>query len=182
MQDAKARSPTVPSPAPTALTPTLERNIEALRKRREEEKARARAEERIAEIIASFAGSMPFVYLHVGIYGFWIIANLGWVPGVMPWDRSFVVLAMIASVEAIFLSTFILIKQNRMARAESRRADLDLQISLLAEHEVTKLITMVEAIAKRLNVSTKIEHEVTETDARRRTRSLLDKLDRTGED
>jgi uncharacterized membrane protein len=48
---------------------------------------------------------MRFVYLHLAIFGFWIVANLGWVPRVPPWDPSFVVLAMIASVEAIFLST-----------------------------------------------------------------------------
>jgi uncharacterized membrane protein len=56
------------------------------------------------------------------------VANLGWVPGVPGWDLSFVVLAMIASVEAIIvLSTFVLISQNRMAAAADKRADLDLQ-------------------------------------------------------
>jgi uncharacterized membrane protein len=49
------------------------------------------------------------------VFGFWIVANLHWVPGVPVWDESFVVLAMLASVEAIFLSTFVLISQNRMA-------------------------------------------------------------------
>ena len=71
------------------------------------------------------------------LFGFWIVANLDWVPGVPAWDPSFVVLAMAASVEAIFLSTFVLISQNRMAA--DKRADLDLQVSLLAEHEVTRL-------------------------------------------
>ena len=51
---------------------------------------------------------MLFVYLHLAIFGFWIVANVGWVPGVPRWDESFVVLAMIASVETIFLSTFVL--------------------------------------------------------------------------
>ena len=59
---------------------------------------------------------------------------------------------MIASVEAIFLSTFVLISQNRMAAAADKRADLDLQISLLAEHEVTKLVTLVSGIADRMGV------------------------------
>jgi uncharacterized membrane protein len=57
-----------------------------------------------------------------------------------PGDPSFVVLAMVASVEAIFLSTFVLISQNRMAAAADKRADLDLQESQLAEHEVTRLV------------------------------------------
>ena len=104
-------------------------------------------QEKIAEAITRFTGSMLFVYIHLALFGFWIIANLGWVPGVPKWDESFVVLAMWASVEAIFLSTFVLISQNRMAAAADKRADLDLQISLLAEHEVTKLATLVSAMA-----------------------------------
>jgi len=97
---------------------------------------------------------MLFVYLHLAIFGFWIVANLGWVPGVPKWDESFVVLAMMASVEAIFLSTFVLISQNRMAAAADKRADVDLQISLLAEHEITKLATLVAAIAAHVGVRT----------------------------
>ena len=80
---------------------------------------------------------MRFVYLHLALFGGWIIVNLGLIPGLRPFDPSFVVLAMVASVEAIFLSTFVLISQNRMAAAADRRADLDLQVSLLAEHEIT---------------------------------------------
>lgn len=68
------------------------------------------------------------------------------------WDPSFVVLAMEASVEAIFLSTFVLISQNRMMAAAGRRDDLDLQINLLTEHEVTKIAAIVRAIAERLDV------------------------------
>src|SRR4051794_19595056 len=98
---------------------------------------------------------MPFVYIHLVVYGFWITANLGWIPGVPKWDESFVILAMEASVEAIFLSTFILISQNRMAAAADKRADLDLQISLLAEHEITKLTEMVAEIAEKLDIRAK---------------------------
>jgi uncharacterized membrane protein len=134
------------------LNSALARNIEALRSRRRAEDAAATAEERIASAITRFTGSMRFVYLHAAGYGFWIIANLGWVPGVTPWDPTYVVLAMMASVEAIFLSTFILISQNRMATASDRRAELDLQVSLLSEHEITRLVEMVSAIADHLDV------------------------------
>jgi len=144
--------PTVPPPEPRSLNTALRRNIDALRKRRADEEATASAEQRIAGAITRFTGSMRFVYIHGLAYGFWIVANLGWVPGVPRWDETFVVLAMIASVEAIFLSTFILISQNRMSAIADRRAELDLQISLLAEHEVTKLVEMVAAIAERLGV------------------------------
>ena len=71
-------------------------------------------------------------------------------------------LAMIASVEAIFLSTFILITQNRMAAAADRRAELDVQISLLAEAEITKLVELVSGIAERMEVRTAKESEVEE--------------------
>ncbi|QAY76154.1 DUF1003 domain-containing protein [Sphingosinicella sp. BN140058] len=145
--------PTVPPPEPSSLNTALARNIEALRRRRADEEASASTQERVAGAITRFTGSMRFVYLHAAAYGFWIVANLGWVPGVPRWDATFVVLAMMASVEAIFLSTFILISQNRMSAISEKRAELDLQISLLAEHEVTKLVEMVSAIADRLGVS-----------------------------
>jgi len=95
---------------------------------------------------------MPFVYLHLGLYGAWIAINVGLVPGLRPFDPSFVILAMEASVEAIFLSTFVLISQNRTAAEADKRADLDLQISLLTEHELTKLTWVVTAMAERLNI------------------------------
>jgi uncharacterized membrane protein len=63
-------------------------------------------------MITAFS-SMVFVYLYLVIFGFWIVANLNWIPGVPAWDKSFVILGMVASVEAIFLSTFVLISQNR---------------------------------------------------------------------
>ena len=62
------------------------------------------------------------------------------------------ILATEASVEAIFLSTFVLISQNRSSAAADKRADLDLHINLLAEHELTKLAELVVAIAERLDV------------------------------
>jgi uncharacterized membrane protein len=149
------KGPTVEPPQPNSLNSALERNIAALERRRRDEAAGARLQERIAQAITAFTGSMRFVYVHLLLYGFWIVANLGWLPGLDPWDPTFVVLAMIASVEAIFLSTFVLISQNRMAAAADKRANLDLQISLLAEHEVTKIVAMVAAIADHLGV----EHE-----------------------
>jgi uncharacterized membrane protein len=135
-----------------ALAAPLGRNIEALRRRREQEAASATWQDRLSDRITGFTGSMTFVFLHLALFGFWVVANLGWIPSVEPWDDSFVVLAMIASVEAIFLSTFVLITQNRMAKAADQRDDLDLQTNLLAEHEVTRLIEMVAAITDHLGI------------------------------
>jgi uncharacterized membrane protein len=96
------------------------------------------------------------------MFGAWILSNLAVIPGIPQFDPSLVVLAMIASVEAIFLSTFVLISQNRMATLADKRAELDLQISLLAEHEVTKLVAMASAIADRLDVETEVDQELPE--------------------
>src|SRR5215213_8889944 len=155
-------SPTVPPPQPKGMSSVLARNIHALSERRRMEEAQATVQERIAQAITRFTGSMLFVYIHLAFFGFWIVANLGWVPGLPKWDESFVVLAMWASVEAIFLSTFVLISQNRMQAAADKRADLDLQISLLAEHEVTRLVALTSAIAERLGVQTSVDEELDE--------------------
>jgi len=144
------------------LASVLARNIRKLQERRRREEATATIEERIAGAITRFSGTMRFVYVHVVAYGFWILTDLGLVPGVPKFDPSFVILAMVASVEAIFLSTFILITQNRMSAAAEKRAELDLQISLLAEHEVTKLAALLSAIADRLGIQTEADAEVDE--------------------
>jgi uncharacterized membrane protein len=130
----------------------VERNIRALLEHRREQEGNRSGQERIADAITRFTGSMRFVYIHLVVFGLWIVVNIGWIPGVSQFDETFVVLAMIASVEAIFLSTFVLISQNRMAALADKRADLDLQVSLLAEHEITRLITLVTAIAERLEL------------------------------
>jgi uncharacterized membrane protein len=171
--------PTVAPPQPPGLTPVLERNIRSLQERRREEEARASRQDRIADAITRFTGSMRFVYIHLAGFGFWIIANLGWVPGVPKWDESFVVLAMIASVEAIFLSTFVLITQNRMQAAADKRADLDLQISLLAEHEVTRLAALVQAIAERLDVESEADAELHEIRQDVAPEAVLDEIEAT---
>lgn len=136
----------------TDMSERLAANIEALAERRRRERRSAPFGARIAQRITAFAGSMTFVLLHLFFYGFWIAANLGLLPGVAPWDESFVMLAMQASVEAIFLSTFVLINQNRQAEQADRRADLDLHVGLLAEDELSKLARIVGRIADRLDV------------------------------
>lgn len=140
----------------------LERNIRTLAERRAREESQAGVQERVAEAITRFTGSMAFVYLHLLAFGAWVLANAGWLPGVPRFDPSFVGLASFASVEAIFLSTFVLISQNRMATIAEKRAELDLQVNLLAEHEVTRLIAMVEAIARRLDAGLPQEDELQE--------------------
>jgi uncharacterized membrane protein len=159
------------------LNSSLTRNIAALRQRREAEEANASGEERIARAITRFSGSMGFVYVHLVLYGGWVLANLGSIPGLRPWDPTFVILAMIASVEAIFLSTFILITQNRMAAAADRRAELDLQVSLLAEAEITKLVQLVSEIAVRMDVPSARTGDVEEMKQLVQPEAVLDAIE-----
>lgn len=140
------------SKTPAQMADTLEQNIAALAARERAEVQAAPISERIARRITAFTGSMTFVVIHLVGYGLWILINLGWLPIVPKFDPTFVVLAMEASVEAIFLSTFVLITQNRMAAAADRRAALDLHVNLLAEHELTRVAELVQRIAQRLDI------------------------------
>lgn len=173
----KERKPTYAAPAHEGLAPVLDRNIDALRRRRIREERAASWQERVADGITRFSGSMLFVYIHLVVFGFWIIANLHWLPAVPAWDESFVVLAMIASVEAIFLSTFVLITQNRMAAAADKRADLDLQISLLTEHELTKIATLLSDMARQMGIRTEVEGELEEVKRDVAPDPVLDKIE-----
>lgn len=160
-----------------SLNGLLVRNIEALDARRRREIAAASLQDRLADRITAFTGSMAFVYLHVLFYGMWVLLNLGLVPGLPPFDPSFVLLAMEASVEAIFLSTFVLISQNRSAADADRRAELDLHISLLTEHELTKLTEVVTAIAERLDLHQAINPDVEEVKQHVQPEAVLDAID-----
>jgi uncharacterized membrane protein len=166
----------VPPPSPNGLASVLERNIRALEERRRREEADASREARLAEAITRFTGSMTFVYIHLAVVVTWVAINLGWIPGVPRFDRTFVIMATWASVEAIFLSTFVLISQNRQAAAADRRADLDLQISLLAEHEITRTLKLVSAIAARMDVHEARDPELSELHRDVAPEAVLDEL------
>lgn len=170
-------SPTVPPPQPRDLGASLTRNIEALHQRRRSDERSATREERLARAVTSFTGSMTFVYVHLVIYGVWVAVNSGAVPLIPKFDPSFVILATEASVEAIFLSTFVLISQNRSSAAADKRADLDLHINLLAEHELTKLAELMAAVAERLDVKLAQSAEIKEAQKDVAPEAVLDELE-----
>lgn len=165
------------APRPPGMASVLERNIRRMSEHRAQAEARSTLSERISDRITAFAGSMTFVVLHAAAYGLWIAVNLGMVPWIKPFDPSFVILAMEASVEAIFLSTFVLISQNRMMKAASRQAELDLQVSLLTEHELTRLVTLVDAMAQRMGVEAVARNELEEVKRDISPEAVLDRLD-----
>jgi uncharacterized membrane protein len=160
----------------SGMAQIVERNIKALLDRAKEEEINRTKEERIADLITKFTGSMAFVYLHLTVFSLWIVWNIGWL-GLPPFDESFVVLAMTASVEAIFLSTFVLISQNHMMKHADKRSDLNLQVSLLAEHEITRLITLVTAMAQKMNIQEADDPEIDELSKDVQPEKVLDTMD-----
>ncbi|WP_300973865.1 DUF1003 domain-containing protein [Sphingomonas sp. LHG3406-1] len=184
MSPSQADESTRPTPTvrpEDGLASALTRNIAALAERRQAEEARAGTDQRVARAITRFAGSMVFVWLHVTLVVGWIAINLGWTP-LRPFDPTFVILATFASVEAIFISTFILIAQNRAAEVADRRASLDLQISLLSEHEVTQLIRLVTRIADHLGIEEASDPELAELQRTVAPEAVLERIEEAEEE
>jgi uncharacterized membrane protein len=138
---------------PGEVADVVHRNIQALIDVRREHQQQKSHPILAVERITAFAGSLNAVYANILVVGIWIVINSGLFTGRKPFDPyPFPLLAMFASIEAIFLSTFVLIRQNRAAVLNEKRADLDVQINLLSEHEITRLIQMVDKISVKIGV------------------------------
>lgn len=125
------------------------RNVELIRKLEESAKRERTRSDLVAEAIANFCGSMTFVWVHVVWFTAWVLINIA--PGVPHLDPfPFTFLTLVVSLEAIFLSTFIMISQNHDTKISERRNHLDLQINLLSEQENTKMIAILQAIASKV--------------------------------
>lgn len=106
-------------------------------------------EDKVADKITSFAGTMQFVYLHSVWFGIWIVLNLGLLGTSLVFDAyPFGLLTLIVSLEAIFLSTFVMISQNRQSAAAEIRSELDYQTDVKAEKEIDIIMRTLERIAK----------------------------------
>jgi len=162
---------------PSSINQTLRDNIAAFEARRRASKERAGTGELVSVAVTRFAGSVTFLMIHAVAFGLWLLVNLRLVPLVRPFDPSLVMLATVASVEAIFLSTFLLIAQNRMAAEADRRADLDLHMSLLAEAELSRLADLTLRIADRVGVEVP-EPEIREVADLVDPGEVLDELER----
>ena len=113
----------------------------------------------LADKVASFAGSALFLGLHVVWFAFWIVVNVS--PGIGHFDPyPFTFLTLVVSLEAIFLSSFILISQNYEMRITERRSQLDLQINLLAEQENTKILQLLDRMAKKMGLYEENDPEI----------------------
>ena len=120
---------------------------------------RSRAE-RIGDWIASAASSGPVLVAHLLWFAFWISANRGIIPGVVPFDPfPCPILTLTVALEAIFLTLFVLASQNRLSRQSHKRSHLDLQVDLLAEREMTVVLQLLQDIAEHLSVKTTVTRE-----------------------
>ena len=137
--------------------------------------------DRMASKITAFSGSMVYVWLHVAWFSIWILLNVT-VILFEPFDSyPFGLLTMIVSLEAIFLSTFVLITQNRQAIAADRRAKVDLQVNMIAEREITKLFQMVTDIHDHLGMHTPHDQELEDMKEPTHVEKLADAIDEAEE-
>jgi uncharacterized membrane protein len=135
------------------LAGAIRRNIDAIARMEEGYNQKRSLSDKFADSVGDFSGSMAFIVLHAIIYGGWILINLGVLPIAPRFDPfPFMLLSVVVSLEAIFLSTFVLMKQKRMSQREDVRAHLDLQVNLLAEREMTVVLQMLALISERLGV------------------------------
>jgi uncharacterized membrane protein len=172
-----AGNPDEGAPSPVHSS-ALEENVQAIKRwERTILLARSKAEQ-VSDWIACTAGNGPVLLLHVVWFGAWVTVNAGTVRGIRPFDPfPFPFLTMTVSLEAIFLALFVLTSQNRLTHQADKRSQLDLQIDLLAEREMTAVLQLLQDIAQHLEVKTSVTSEqlrdlMKKTDLRRLTNRL----------
>ena len=151
---------TAPERPASSVEELTRNNVERIQALEAREHEKATTVDRVADAIANFAGSITFVWITVLLIGSWIVANL-----ILPQrDRldpfPFPLLTLVLSIEAIFLSIFILMSQNRAARVSDKRSHLDLQLNLLSEQENTKMLLLLERIGQAVGAEVEIDPDV----------------------
>jgi uncharacterized membrane protein len=160
------------------LAKIIEQNIHTIANLRQATANKRTREELLADVITEFSGRMYFVYFHIIWFAIWISINLGFF-GFKPFDPfPFGLLTMIVSLEAIFLATFVLISQNRLSAEADRRADLDLQIGLLTEHELTRVLKMLDEIQDKLGIENDADQELLDLEKNVHPQDVMKEMDR----
>ena len=156
-------------------------NVETILRLEEAAKGERTRSDLVAETIANFCGSMVFVWVHVVWFGVWVVINLfPGIPHIDPFPFTF--LTLVVSLEAIFLSTFILISQNHDTRISERRNHLDLQVNLLSEQENTQMILMLRGIAEKLGVEVTNDFHLEALSEKTKPEKLARQIERRDED
>jgi uncharacterized membrane protein len=138
---------------------------------------------RVADKLTNISGNPKFLFVNALIFAVWITLNIGVISGFIPIDPyPFSMLTTLVSLEAIFLSIFVLISQNRASQTATLRDELNLRINLIAEQEITKILKMQLALSKRLRVNKEIDEElekmIQDISASSLEHSILEQLER----
>jgi uncharacterized membrane protein len=163
--------------ASASVEDLTEQNVRAIVDLERAAKANRTGAQRMAHAIAAFCGTMTFVWIHVLWFGGWVAFN-SVVSSHPPDPYPFTFLTLLVSLEAIFLSTFILISQNEETRLAERRNALDLQINLLTEQENTKMLSMLTAISRKLDVPSGDDPSTSVLEQATRPERLAEQIDR----
>lgn len=137
---------------------------------------------KFAERLTAWTGTPTFLFLNA--YGFviWIIVNTKIIPGLVPFDPfPFGFLTMMVSLEAIFLSIFVLIAQNRTATINTIRDEVHLQINMYAEREITKILEVLADMRKKMGITTvdpELQQMLEQTDASYIEQRIVEQLER----
>jgi len=158
----------------------VERNVHAMVNRKKEDLEKRTITQKVVGSITEFAGSLLSVIIHTILFGGWVLWNSGWL-GLKPFDPSFIIMATFAAVEAIFLTTFVLIGQKHSNAQADKWAELDLQVGFLTEHEVTRLLALVTAIAKKLDIEVAKDKELEELAKDMSPENVLDTMEKASE-
>lgn len=135
-------------PLPTALE-----NIEAIARIEQRFLEDRTLIDRIGDTVGAFVGTMTFVIVHVVWFTSWFLINLRLIPGIPAFDPyPFILLSVAVSMEGVLLTTFVLMKQNRMSKRADQRNQLNLQVDMLAEREITKVLQMLSAVCDHLGL------------------------------
>ncbi len=161
-----------------ALSDVILRNIQGHARLQKEDLMRRTFQDRTADAITAFSGRLSFLSLHTLWFGLWLLFNTGRF-GAHPFDPfPYSLLTMIVSLEAIFLSTFVLISQNRSNARADIRSDLALHIGLLTEHEVTRALQMLDALQARLEVARDTESDLAQLEIATRPEDIMTEIQR----
>ena len=166
---------------PRTVADVTRENVQAMHKLEQASSANRTLADRMAEFVARFCGSITFVWIHAALFAAWIAWNV--LPGLHHFDPyPFTFLTLCVSLEAIFLSSFILISQNYEMRISDRRNRLDLQINLLSEQENTKMLQMLDRIAQKLEITHDDDPDIGVLEQATRPETLARQIDKTFQD
>ncbi|GEM_PF-321500 len=137
----------------TPLEKQIQRGRKAIRSFKAKANRNRNLTERFADWMSATFGTVEFLALNIVWFVIWIPANLGWFPGIIPFDPfPFGLLTMIVSLEAIILSVFVLISQNRAGEIDELREEVDYQLGIIAEQEITKVLHLLKLVAEKNHI------------------------------